>query len=149
MGLVINTNIASLIAQQNLDVNSSELKLSVQRLSSGYRVNSSADDAAGLARADQLRTQSRMVQASLRNANDGISALEISDKAAERISNIMARLGELAASGAQGTIDTTTRGYYSNEFDKLVAEIGRIAATTEFGGNKILDGSVTNLTLFV
>jgi len=149
MALVINTNIASLVAQQNLDVNSTQLKLSVQRLSSGYRVNSSADDAAGLARADQLRTQSRMVQASLRNTNDGISALEISDKAAERMSNILARLGELAASGAQGTIDSTTRGYYSGEFDKLVNEISRIAATTEFGGSKLLDGSVTNLTLFV
>ena len=74
MSLVINTNVAALVAQQNLSVSNAQMKVSVQRLSSGYRVNSAADDAAGLGRADQLRSQSRMIQASIRNINDGVSA---------------------------------------------------------------------------
>lgn len=149
MSLVINTNIASLIAQKNLASTNAQLKVSVQRLSSGFRVNSSADDAAGLARADQLRSQSKMIQVAMRNANDGVSAMEISDKAAEQITNILSRMGELAASGAQGTLDTNTRSYYSDEYDKLVDEIERIAQTTEFGGYKLLNGSVSSLTMFI
>src|SRR5574337_425427 len=107
MSLVINTNVSALIAQQNLSVSNSQLQVSVQRLSSGYRVTSSADDAAGLGRADQLRSQSRMIQASMRNINDGVSAMEISDKAAEQVTNIVTRMSELAASAAQGTLDST------------------------------------------
>lgn len=149
MSLVINTNIASLIAQKNLAATNKQLKVSVQRLSSGFRVNSSADDAAGLARADQLRSQSRMIQVAMRNANDGVSAMEISDKAAEQITNILSRMGELAASASQGTLDTNTRSYYSDEYDKLVNEIERIAQTTEFGGYKLLNGSVSSLTMFI
>ncbi|HHL39632.1 MAG TPA: flagellin FliC [Deltaproteobacteria bacterium] len=149
MSVVINTNIASLIAQKNLATANAQLRVSVARLSSGYRVNSSADDAAGLARADQLRSQARMIQVAMRNVNDGVSAMEISDKAAEQITNILTRMGELAASAAQGTLDTTTRSYYSNEYDKLIDEIDRIAATTEFGGKKLLDGSLTSLTLYI
>jgi len=147
MALVINTNISALLAQQNLSVANDQLKLSVQRLSSGFRVNSAADDAAGLARADQLRSQSRMIQAAMRNVNDGVSALEISDKAAEQITNIVTRMGELAASAAQGTLDATTRSYFSDEYDKLISEINRIAETTEFGGFKIINGSITQLTM--
>ncbi len=149
MALIINTNISSLIAQQNLSVTSSQLKVSVQRLSSGFRVNSSADDAAGLARADQLRGQTRMIQASMRNINDGVSAMEISDKAAEQITNIVTRMSELAASSAQGTLDSGTRSYYSDEYDKLLSEIDRIANTTEFGGFKLLNGSTSALTMYI
>ncbi|MBI5827501.1 MAG: flagellin FliC [Deltaproteobacteria bacterium] len=149
MSLIINTNIASLVAQTNLANSNTQLKVSVQRLSSGYRVNSSADDAAGLARADQLKSQSRMIQASMRNINDGLSTMEIADKASEQITGIVTRMGELAASAAQGTLDTNTRDYYKNEYDKLVSEIDRIASTTEFGGYKILNGSLTSLTMFI
>ncbi|HHL39631.1 MAG TPA: flagellin FliC [Deltaproteobacteria bacterium] len=150
MSVVINTNIASLIAQKNLAQANAQLRVSVARLSSGYRVNSSADDAAGLARADQLRSQARMIQVAMRNINDGVSAMEISDKAAEQITNILARMGELAASAAQGTLDSATRDYYKDEYDKLVSEIERIAATTEFGGKKLLNGgSLTSLTLYI
>ncbi|MBI5811025.1 MAG: flagellin FliC [Deltaproteobacteria bacterium] len=147
MALVINTNISALIAQQNLATTSSHLQVSVQRLSSGYRVNSAADDAAGLARADQLKSQSRMIQAAMRNVNDGVSALEISDKAAEQITNIVTRMGELAASAAQGTLDASTRSYYSGEYNKLISEINRIAETTEFGGHSLINGSSAALTL--
>ncbi|MEK6758518.1 MAG: flagellin [Deltaproteobacteria bacterium] len=149
MALVINTNIASLVAQQNLSTSNSQLKTSVQRLSSGFRVNSSADDAAGLARADQLKSQTRMIQAAMRNTNDGMSAMEVSDKAAEQITNIISRMGELAASAAQGTLDSTTRGYYSDEYDKLISEIDRIAQTTEFGGTKMINGDATSITMHI
>ncbi|HHL39633.1 MAG TPA: flagellin FliC, partial [Deltaproteobacteria bacterium] len=149
MSVVINTNIASLIAQKNLATANAQLRVSVARLSSGYRVNSSADDAAGLARADQLRSQSRMIQVAMRNVNDGVSAMEISDKASEQITNILTRMGELAASAAQGTLDATTRGYYNDEYNKLVSEIDRIANTTEFGGKKLLDGTLNSLTLYI
>ncbi len=149
MPLIINTNIASLVAQRNLSVSNANLQVSVQRLSSGYRVNSAADDAAGLARADQLRSYSRMIQAAMRNINDGVSAMEITDKAAEQITNILTRMGELAASAAQGTLDDATRSYYNNEYNQLRNEIQRIAETTEFGGKKLLNGSITSLTLFI
>jgi len=149
MSLVINTNVSALIAQQNLATSNSSLKTSVQRLSSGFRVNSSADDAAGLARADLLKSQSRIIQASIRNANDAVSAMEISDKAAEQITNLVTRMGELAASSAQGTLDATNRAYYSDEYDKLVSEINRIAGTTEFGGFKLIDGSTAALTMYI
>ncbi|VAV85545.1 Flagellin protein FlaA [hydrothermal vent metagenome] len=149
MAVVINTNVAALVAQRNLAVANSKLTMSVQRLSSGYRINSAADDASGLARADQLRSQSRMIQVAMRNINDGVSAMEISDKAAEQITSILTRMGELAASAAQGTLDSTTRGYYSDEYDKLASEIDRIANTTEFGGNQLIDGSLTSITMFI
>jgi flagellin len=149
MSLVINTNVAALVAQQNLAVSNSQMKVSVQRLSSGYRVNSAADDAAGLGRADQLRSQSRMIQASIRNINDGVSAMEIADKAAEQITNIVTRMGELAASSAQGTLDSTNRSYYSDEYNKLINEIDRIANTTEFGGYKLINGGTSALTMYI
>ncbi len=149
MSLVINTNVAALVAQQNLSVSNSQMKVSVQRLSSGFRVNSAADDAAGLGRADQLRSQSRMIQASIRNINDGVSAMEIADKAAEQITNIVTRMGELAASSAQGTLDGTNRSYYSDEYNKLINEIDRIANTTEFGGYKLINGGTSALTMYI
>lgn len=148
MSLVINTNTTSIISQQNLYAANSRLKVSVQRLSSGLRVNSAADDAAGLARADSLRVKSRMIQAAMRNINDGFSALEVADKAAEQITNLVTRMGELAASAAQGTLDQTGRSYYNNEYNKLIAEVDRIANTTEFGGFKLLNGSNAALTIF-
>ncbi|HBG46166.1 MAG TPA: flagellin FliC [Deltaproteobacteria bacterium] len=149
MSLTINTNVSALIAQQNLATSNAQLKVSVQRLSSGYRVNSAADDAAGLGRADQLRSQSRMIQASIRNINDGVSAMEVSDKAAEQITNIVTRMGELAASAAQGTLDSTNRSYYSDEFDTLINEIDRIANTTEFGGYKLINGNETSISMYI
>jgi len=149
MALTINTNVSALIAQQNLSVSNSQLTVSVQRLSSGYRFNSAADDAAGLGRADQLRSQSRMIQASIRNINDGVSALEISDKAAEQITNLVTRMGELSASAAQGTLDSNSRSYYSDEYDKLISEIDRIANTTEFGGYKLINGDTATLTMYI
>jgi flagellin len=90
-----------------------------------------------------------MIQVAMRNINDGVSAMEISDKAAEQVTAILTRMGELSASAAQGTLDSTTRGYYNDEFDKLAAEIDRIANTTEFGGNQLIDGSLSAITMFI
>jgi flagellin len=123
------------------------MKVNVQRLSSGFRINSAADDAAGLARADQLKAQSRGIQAALRNSNDGVSTLEIADKSAEKITELLVRMNELAASAAQGTLDVTTRGYYNSEWNQLVLEIDRITATTEFGGTNLLDGIVATINI--
>ena len=138
MGVVVSTNIASLIAQQNLTTSNKALRTNVERLSSGFRVNSSKDDAAGLARADQLRAQSRGIQAALRNANDAISALEVVDKSSEKITEILTRMNELAVSAAQGTLTTQTRGFYSGEWNALRDEIQRISDVTEFGGKKLM-----------
>ncbi|MBI2399684.1 MAG: hypothetical protein HYV23_01240 [Deltaproteobacteria bacterium] len=147
MPLVINTNTTSITAQQNLYAANSRLKVSVQRLSSGLRVNSAADDAAGLSRADSLRVKSRMIQAAMRNINDGFSALEVADKATEQITNLVIRMGELAAGAAQGALDQTGRSYYNNEYNKLIEEVDRIANTTEFGGFKLLNGTNAALTI--
>ncbi len=147
MALIINTNVPSLLAQQNLETTSKLLLLNVQRLSSGFRINSAADDAAGLARADQLKAQSRAIQAALRNSNDGVSTLEIADKSSEKITELLVRMNELAASASQGTLDDTTRGYYNSEWNELVEEIDRITATTEFGGTKLLDGVVATINI--
>jgi len=143
MALIINTNLPSLLAQQNLEFTNKLLLSNVQRLSSGLRINSAADDAAGLARADQLKAQSRGIQAAIRNSNDGVSTLEIADKSSEKITEILVRMSELAVSAAQGTLDDTTRGYYSDEYDALVSEIDRISATTEFGGTNLLNTTGT------
>ncbi len=143
MGLVINTNIASLVAQQNLNISNKQLKLNVQRMSSGYRVNSAADDAAGMARASLLRSNARGIQAALRNSNDGISALEIADQSAAKIGDILSRMNELAVSASQGTLDAETRGYYHLEWAELVKEIDRIANVTEFDGKKLLASGIT------
>lgn len=148
MSLVLNTNITSIIATRNVYAAASRLKVSVQRLSSGLRVNSAADDAAGLARADSLRARSRIMQASMRNINDGFSTLEVADKAAEQIAALVTRIGELAAGAAQGALDQAGRAYYNNEYNKLVEEVDRIAHTTEFGGFKLLDGSNAALTIY-
>lgn len=148
MSLVISTNTTSIIAQRNLYAADSRLKVSVQRLSSGLRVNSAADDAAGLARADSLRVKSRMIQAAIRNINDGFSALEVADKATEQITNLVTRMSELAAGAAQGALDQTGRSYYNSEYNKLIEEVDRIANTTEFGGFKLLNGTNAALTIY-
>ncbi len=149
MALVVNTNISSLIAQRSLGINNEKLQLSINRLSSGFRINSAKDDASGLARAETFKVQARAMQAAMRNVNDGTSALDIADKAAESVVDILARMSELAASAAQGSIDTTLRGYYADEYDKLVAELTRIVESTEFGGTKLLTNAVSAITIFI
>jgi flagellin len=149
MALSINTNIQSLLAQQALKVNNPELRERIAKLSSGLRVNSAADDAAGLSRADQLRSQTMAIHAAMRNANDGLSAIEVADQGAAGVSDILTRMNELAVSAAQGTLDDQTRGYYNNEFNALRDELQRITNTTQFGGTNLLDGSAAAIGLQV
>jgi flagellin len=143
MAISIGSNITSLQAQRRLDATGIKLSDSFNKLSSGYRINSGADDAAGLAIAESLRAQSRIAGQAIRNTNDGISTIAIADGALGEVGNILARLAELASQSANGTLSTTQRSVISNEFVSLSSEIERIAAVTEFNGIKLLSGTNT------
>ncbi|GKS59173.1 flagellin [Nitrospira sp.] len=149
MGLVINTNIASLAAQRNLNTTNSQLTKSVERLSSGLRITRAADDAAGLAVSETLRAQIRSINQASRNAGDGISLTQVADGAAEAIGNLLSRLRELATQAGSGTVGTTERSYLDQEFVALRSEIDRIATVTEFNGNPLLSGASNSFNVFV
>lgn len=143
MAISIASNITSLQAQRHLDITGQRLSQSFNKLSSGYRINRGADDAAGLAIADSLKAQSRIAGQAIRNTNDGISTIAIADSALGEVGNILARLAELASQAANGTLSTQQRSVVSNEFVALSSEIERIAAVTEFNGIKLLSGTST------
>lgn len=141
MALTVNTNIASLNAQRNLTVTQGQLNKSLQRLSSGLRINSAADDAAGLAISEGMRSQIRSMNQAVRNANDGVSLVQTAEGALNEVSNILVRMRELATQSATGTVSSDQRSYIDSEFTQLKNEIDRIASATDFNGTKILDGS--------
>jgi flagellin len=141
VAISIGSNVTSLQAQRRLDTTGNKLSQAFNKLSSGYRINRGADDAAGLAIAESLKAQSRIAGQALRNTNDGISTIAIADGALGEVGNILARLAELASQAANGTLSTTQRSVVSNEFVALSSEIERIAAVTEFNGIKLLSGS--------
>ena len=143
MAISIGSNITSLQAQRRLDGTGQKLSQAFNKLSSGYRINRGADDAAGLAIAESLRAQSRIASQAMRNTNDGISTIAIADGALGEVGNILARLAELASQSANGTLSTTQRSVVANEFVALSSEIERIAAVTEFNGIKLLSGTNT------
>jgi len=151
MALVINTNVASLIAQRNLAVNNSALSKSVQRLSSGLRINSAADDAAGLAISEKLTAQTRSIAVAIRNSQDGISLSQVAEGGLTEIGNILTRMRELAEQSSNGTLGASERSALDNEYSQLQSEIDRISNVTEFNGIKLLDGSQsgTGVTLQV
>jgi len=151
MALVINTNISSLNAQRNLTVNNNQLSLSVQRLSSGLRVNSAKDDAAGLSISSKLKAQVISISVAVRNSQDGISLSQTAEGGLTEIGNILSRLRELAEESANGTLGATERSALDNEYAQLLSEIDRIGNVTEFNGTKLLDGSqsATGITLQV
>jgi flagellin len=148
MAISIGSNITSLQAQRRLDSTGTKLSQAFNKLSSGYRINRGADDAAGLAIAESLKAQSRIASQAIRNTNDGISTIAIADGALGEVANILARLAELASQSANGTLSTTQRSVVSNEFVALSSEIERIAAVTEFNGIKLLSGT-NNITIQV
>jgi flagellin len=131
-----------------LDSTGSKLSQTFNKLSSGYRINRGADDAAGLAIAESLKAQSRLAGQAIRNTNDGISTIAIADGALGEVGNILTRLAELASQSANGTLSTTQRSAVANEFVALGSEIERIAAVTEFNGTKLLSGT-SNITIQV
>ena len=144
MPQTINTNIVSLNAQRNLNLSQSSLATSMQRLSSGLRVNSAKDDAAGLAIAERMNTQVRGLNVAARNANDGISLAQTAEGALGKVGDMLQRMRELAVQSANATNSLDDRKALDAEVQQLKAEIGRVASTTSFNGQKILDGSFTN-----
>lgn len=140
MSFGLRTNIPSVAAQRNLAETSGRLRQSYERLSSGLRINRAKDDAAGLAIAESLRADSRIAAVSIRNANDGISIIAITDGAIAQITNILSRLAELAEESANGVFSNGQRSALQLEFSALMSEVERIALTTEFNGLKLLSG---------
>ena len=141
MGLRINTNTASLNAQRNLSGSKLGLDKSLERLSSGYRINRAGDDAAGLAISENLKAQIRGLKQASRNAQDGVSLVQVAEGALNEISSILIRLRELAVQAASDTIGPVERQFLNVEYDQLVSEIDRIADGTEFNGTQLLSGT--------
>jgi len=138
---VINTNVKSLVAQNALTVNNRSLSKSMEQLSTGKRINSAADDAAGLAISNKMTSQIRGLNQAVRNANDGISMIQTAEGATQEISNMLQRMRELAVQGANDTYSAADREAIGKEYGQLVDEIDRIAGNTEWNGIKLLDGS--------
>lgn len=138
---VINTNVKSLVAQNALTVNNRSLSKSMEQLSTGKRINSAADDAAGLAISNKMTSQIRGLNQAVRNANDGISMMQTAEGATQEISNMLQRMRELAVQGANDTYSADDRAAIGKEYDQLIGEIDRIAGNTEWNGIKLLDGS--------
>jgi len=144
MSLIINTNIPSLTAQRNLGLSNNQLQKSLERLSSGLRVNRSADDAAGLSIANKLNFQARGLNQAVRNAGDATSLVQTAEGAFNVVTNILGRLRELAVQAASDTNTTADRATLKSESDLLVAELTRLATTTQFNGANLLDGSFSS-----
>ncbi|WP_421866760.1 flagellin [Motiliproteus sp.] len=141
---VINTNVASLNAQRNLGKSQGALQTSLQRLSSGLRINSAKDDAAGLAISNRFTTQIRGLNQAVRNANDGISVAQVAEGAMQETTNNLQRIRELAVQAANASNSSTDRQALNAEVTQLVAEIDRAANTTTFNGVKVIDGSFSS-----
>ncbi len=141
MGLTIQTNISSMNAQRNLSVSSNALAKHTERISSGYRINKAADDAAGLAISQKLKSNIRGLVQAKRNAADGISLVQTAEGGLQEISNILVRLKELSIQSASDTIGDSERAHIQKEFGALKDEINRISYSTEFNGTRLLTGS--------
>ena len=149
MGLRVNTNIASINAQRNTSNVTTRLQRNFQKLSTGLRIATAADDAAGLAISERLRGQVRSLQQASRNANDGISLVTVGEGALNEVSNILVRLRELTIQAANGSSSTADKNTINEEFQSLINEINRIGLSTEFNGIKLLDGSSSNVSFQV
>ena len=144
MAVRIFNNIPSLNAQRILGINNGRLAQSVERISSGIRINRGSDDAAGLAISEGLRSDIRALRQAIRNANDGVSLINVTEGALNEQSGIMIRLRELASQAATGTVGSTERATIQLEFTALRNELDRIAQTTEFNGQKLIEGSLAS-----
>ena len=149
MPQIINTNIASLNAQRNLNTSQNALATALQRLSSGLRINSAKDDAAGLAISERFTSQIRGLDQARRNANDGISLAQTAEGALQTSGDILQRIRELAVQSANATNSAGDRAALNSEAQQLMAELDRVATSTEFNGQKLLDGSFTAATFQV
>ena len=145
MSQVINTNILSLNAQRNLNNSQGALQTSLERLSTGLRINSAKDDAAGLAISERFTTQIRGLDQAVRNANDGISFSQTAEGALGTIGDALQRARELAVQAANDSNSPSDRQALNDEVQQLIAEVGRVANETEFNGQRVLDGSLDDL----
>jgi flagellin len=141
MGLRIATNVQSLNAQRQLGTNNAAQRDSLERLSSGTRINKAADDAAGLAISEKMRADIRSVRQDVRNANDGVSMIQTAEGGMNEIGNILVRFRELSIQASSDTLGDVERGFIDKEVQQLKSEVTRIAATTEFNGKKLLSGT--------
>jgi flagellin len=141
MGIIVNTNVASLVAQRNLGAASDSLSLSMERLASGLRINHASDDAAGMALALRMTSQIRSLSQAGRNVMDGISLVQVAEGAYNEVGNILIRLRELAVESANGTLSTTDRTSLQTEADRLILEVTGIANSTQFNGVVLLNNS--------
>jgi flagellin len=139
MAATINTNAMSLNAQRNLSTSQASLATSVQRLSSGLRVNSAKDDAAGLAIADRMNSQAKGFDVAIRNANDGISMAQTAESAMQAVTDNLQRMRELAVQAANGTYTSGDRANLDTEFQQLQQEIQRVVGGTTFNGQNVLN----------
>jgi flagellin len=144
MAQVINTNTMSLNAQRNLSTSGASLATTIQRLSSGLRINSAKDDAAGLAISERFSTQIRGLDVAVRNANDGISLAQVAEGSLTEIGNNLQRIRELSVQSANATNSSSDRAALNAEVKQLASEIDRVAKQSEFNGTKLLDGSFSS-----
>ncbi len=149
MSMTINTNVASLNSQRNLSISQTSLTTSLQRLSSGLRINSAKDDAAGLAISERLNSQIRGFGVAVRNANDGISLMQVADGGAQKISDNIQRMRELAVQAANGTLNSGDRLNLSVEFNALSNEVGRLAQATRYNNVDLLNSNAAQFTFQV
>jgi flagellin len=149
MGLRVNTNVTSLNAQRNLASVTERLSTNYRRLSTGLRISTAADDAAGLAISERLRSQVRSLEQDKRNANDGISLVQTAEGALNEVSSILVRLRELSVQSSNGSVSAADKDTLNEEFKSLVSEVNRIGRSTEFSGIKLLDGSASSVTFQV
>ena len=149
MSVVIQTNVPSLEAQKNLGYNQAQLQVSFNRLSSGFRINSAKDDAAGLAISESLKAQIRSFAVAERNAQDGISMAQTAEGALGEVHGILGRMRELAVQSANGSLTSTDRGFLQTEFSSLQSEILRIQGSARFNGRQLVSTTPATITLQV
>ena len=149
MSLTINTNISSLTAQNNLSKSQNKLSSAIERLSSGNRINSAKDDAAGLAISTRFTTQINGLDQAVRNANDGISLAQTTESALDEVTNNLQRIRELAVQSTNASNSASDRAALDAEVQQRLSEVTRIATQTNFNGMKVLDGSSKNLSFQV
>lgn len=143
MSISLLANTTSLNAQNQLRMSQGSLERSLERLSSGQRINRASDDAAGLGISENLKADIRSLAQAQRNANDGISMTQVAEGAMNEMQGIVGRMRELAVQASNGTLGDDERGYIQTEFDQLVSEIDRISNVTEFNGTQLLDGTAS------
>ena len=149
MGLRVNTKVTSIKAQRNLASVTDRLSTNFRRLSTGLRISTAADDAAGLAISERLRSQVRSLDQAKRNANDGISLVQTAEGALNEVNSVLTRLRELSIQAANGSVSNQDKDTLNEEFTSLVDEIDRIAQSTEFNGINLLDGSSASVSFQV